>query len=99
MVPIDKAANNVSIICKRFYVEVILKEIGILGEGNNTYQKSQFSKEQLIHENLEYAKRLKINVSEKELDLPNMYWIPKKHKTPTGKRFIIGSKTCVTKQI
>ena len=36
LVPIDKAANNVSIICKRFYVEVILKEIGILGEGNNS---------------------------------------------------------------
>ena len=99
LVPIDKAANNVSIICKRFYVEVILKEIGILGEGNNTYLKSNLSKEHIIHENVEYAKRLKMDVTDKELDLPAMYWIPKKHKHPTGKRFIIASKQCATKQI
>ena len=59
MVPIDKAVNNVSIICKRFYVEVILKETGILGEGNATYVSSDLSKEHIIHENVEYAKRLK----------------------------------------
>jgi hypothetical protein len=99
MVPIDKAANNVSIICKRFYVEVILKETGILGEGNTTYVSIDLSKEHIIHENVEYAKRLKMDVTGKELDLPAMYWIPKKHKQPTGKRFIIASKLCSTKQI
>ena len=30
VVPIDKAANNISIICKRFYVFKLLKEIGAL---------------------------------------------------------------------
>ena len=99
LVPIDKAANNVCIICKRFYVEVILKEIGILGEGNATYQSDNFSKEHIIHDNVEYAKRLKMPITDKELDLPSMYWIPKKHKQPTGKRFIIASKQCSTKQI
>jgi len=99
LVPIDKAANNICIICKRFYVEVILKEIGILGEGNNTYVHTNLSKEHIIHENVEYAKHLKMNIGEKELDLPTMYWIPKKHKEPTGKRFIIASKQCSTKQI
>ena len=28
-----------------------------------------------------------------------MYWTPKKHKKPTGKRFIIASKHCSTKQL
>ena len=32
-VPIDKAGNNIAIICKRYYVEVILKEIGQIGDG------------------------------------------------------------------
>ena len=27
LVPIDKASNNVAIVCKKFYVQVILKEI------------------------------------------------------------------------
>ena len=30
LVPIDKAAKNVAIICKKYHVTVILKEIGIL---------------------------------------------------------------------
>ena len=48
LAPIDKAANNISIICKRFYVEVILKEIGILDVGNSTYVKSDSSKDEVI---------------------------------------------------
>ena len=99
LVPIDKAANNVSIICKRFYVEVILKEIGILDGGNNTYLTSDLSKEHILHVNVEYAKHLKMDGTDKELDLPAMYWTPKKYKQPTGKRFIIASKQCSTKQI
>ena len=42
LVPVDKASNNIAIICKRFYVEVILKEIGVLGNVSNpTYCKSE----------------------------------------------------------
>ena len=99
LVPIDKAANNVSIICKKYYVEVILKEIGIIGQGNNTYERTDKSKEEIIDENVDYSKRLKMEVSGKELALPIMYWLPKKHKNPTGKRFIIASKQCATKQL
>ena len=29
LVPIDKAANNIAVICKKYYITVILKEIGI----------------------------------------------------------------------
>ena len=99
LVPVDKAANNVSIICKRFYVEVILKELGILGEGNDTYVHSTNSKEEVINDNADYCKRLKLNLSDKDMSLPIMYWTPKKHKTPTGKRFIIASKHCSTKPL
>ena len=31
IVPIDKAGNNLSLICKAYYVERILKEVGIMG--------------------------------------------------------------------
>ena len=36
LAPIGKAANSVAIICKKYYVTVILKEVGILGAGNET---------------------------------------------------------------
>ena len=99
LVPIDKAANNVCIICKKFYIEVILKEIGILGPGNPTYHISDSSKDEIIQNNTNFTRKLKLNPTEKDYNLPCMYWIPKKHKTPTGKRFIIASKHCSTKQI
>ena len=99
LVPIDKASNNIAFICKRFYVEVILKEIGIIGEGNATYSRTDMTKEEIIQENNDYSKQLNMNLSDKELDLPIMYWLPKKHKSPTGKRFIIASKNCSTKKI
>ena len=37
IVPIDKVANNISIICKRFYVTRLLKEVGALGDPDPTY--------------------------------------------------------------
>ena len=52
VVPIDKAANNVAFICKRFYVEVILKEIGILGVGNETYVRIDRDKDEIVSDNL-----------------------------------------------
>ena len=39
LVPVDKASNDVFVICKRYYVEVISNEIGVNGHGNNTYSK------------------------------------------------------------
>ena len=39
LVPIDKAVNNIAIIYKMCHVTVILKEIGILDAGNETYEK------------------------------------------------------------
>ena len=76
MTPIDKASSNVSVICKRYYVEVILKEIGILGDGSETYEKADRSKEEIIDENQVYSEKLGYTLSEKEKDLPTMYCRP-----------------------
>ena len=39
MCPIDKAANNIAFICKKYYVQVLLKELGLLSATSNTYQQ------------------------------------------------------------
>ena len=39
MYPIDKAANNIAFICKKYYVQVLLKELGLLNTRSNTYQQ------------------------------------------------------------
>ena len=99
MTPIDKASSNVSVICKRYYVEVVLREIGIQGQGSDTYERTDRCKEEIVDDNREYSKRLGYSLSEKELDLPTMYWIPKMHKNPVKHRFIVASKSCSTKQL
>ena len=66
LVPIDKAANNISIICKRFYVQVILKEIGILDVGNLTYNSADRDRDEIISENCMYTAKLGYDVSDEE---------------------------------
>ena len=40
LVPVDKASNNFAIICKKFYIEVLMKELGITE--NQIIASSQF---------------------------------------------------------
>ena len=99
IVPIDKAANNVSIICKKFYVEKLLDEVGLF-QSNPTYTEvTNKTVSEVIFENSEYTKRLGMETEEEDETLPIMYWTPKMHKTPSGARYIIASKTCSTKKI
>ena len=88
LVLIDKASNNVDIICKHYYVEVMLNEIVVIGHGNNTYCKANKSCDEIIDENV-YIKRLSFKITEKEKTLQIVCWIPKMHKIPTGSHFII----------
>ena len=81
LVPIDKAANNIAIICKRHYIEVIFKEIGHLGdERNNTYVQPGRKATELKSKNNEYTTRLKFQTEADDHILPVMYWTPKMHK-------------------
>ena len=62
VVPIDKASNNLAVVCKKYYAEVILKEIGKLGSDSETYVTSDKSKADVIHDDCLYAdhRRLKV---------------------------------------
>ena len=99
IVPIDKASGNLALICKKFYVEEILREIGKLGNESETYVDAEIGADNIIENNCLYADHLKLQVNDKNKTLPIMYWMPKMHKTPVGKRFIIASKFCSTKPL
>mgnify|MGYP001792462320 CR=1 FL=1 len=101
LVPIDKAANNVAFICKRFYAMILLKELGLLGVPNPTYNIFHRKNLQTVIRTKvkEVKTNFKMAVSPDMKKLPNVYWTPKMHKTPVGARFIVASKECVTKEI
>ena len=100
LAPIDKAANNVSFICKRFYAETLLKEFGIIGNSSKTYQKIHDNKTSIVNKFVQDIKSLfSLVVNDSMKVLPTPYWLPKMHKTPIGSRFIIASKYCAIKEI
>ena len=77
----------------------MLREVGILGDASETYEKTSKSRTDIIDENQQYLERLGFQLTEKEKSLPSMYWIPKMHKNPIKHRFIIASKSCSTKPL
>ena len=101
MCPIYKAANNIAFICKKYYVQVLLKELGLLSATSNTYQQVN----DIIHNILQQQNNtlgsvfgLKNNDEEFNC-LPCIYWLPKMRKILSGARFITAGKKCVNKQL
>ncbi len=101
LVPVDKASKNVAIICKRFYLEVLFQEMGILGDSTNaTYSSVDRPLETLLQEHVKLFSMHGIKKpTERQRTLPFMYWIPKFHKTPTKFRFIVASFRCTSKPL
>ena len=99
--PIDKAANNVAFICKRFYVQTLVKELGISSSNTDqTYEAIKLTEDQIIKKHTKDIKKLfKIDVTETMSVLPEMHWTPKMHKTPSKARFIVAASKCTTKEL
>ena len=102
-VPADKAPDNIIIICKRHYIETLIKELGLdncsTPTGNSAYTSRQMSSEEIVNTHDTFMKSLGIELSDDDKRLPYLYWIPKLHKSPLKHRFIAGSSKCTTKQL
>ena len=102
-VPADKSANNFIIICKRYYIETLIKELGLdncsTPTGNSTYTSCQMSSEDIVNTHDTFMKSLGIELSDDDKRLPHPYWTRKLHKSPVKHRFIVGSSQCTTKQL
>ena len=93
MVPTDKAASNISIVCKKYYLEVIKDEL----ENTPSYEKISMSPDDILshHENDIYSEEL----DEDFKKLPYIYWLPKQHKDPPKSRFVVSGKFCSMKPL
>ena len=79
-VPAVKAPNNIIIICKRYYIETLIKELGLdncsTPTGNSTYTSCQMSFEGIINTHDTFMTSLGIELSEEDKRLPYLYWTP-----------------------
>ena len=102
IVPIDKASGNIAFVCKRFYAQVLVKELGLDGlAGSATYEKVTGSTMDKIVERdvAKLSKKFGLNVPEESKRLPHIYWLPKLHKNPIKFRFIIAAPNCSVKPL
>ena len=90
----DKAANNVTIICKKFYVSLIDKEIN-----SENFQKEDVSPEEVIKKHSTFLSSVGIQMDEENKNLPFLYCTVKQHKNPIGFRYITAGYNSSLKQL
>ena len=95
LVPAATAANNVIVVCKKYYLEVVTREI----TATTTYEPVTRDKDDIIMEHLRFMRNNHIVVKPELECLPSFYWLPKSHKQPYGNRFIAASYRCTTKPL
>ena len=102
LVPADKAANNVIIVCKKYYIDALVKELGINNvniSNPSSYIPIDDSFETITKSHNQFITSVELEMSEEDQNLPYLYWTPKLHKSPYKHRFVAGSSKCMTKDL
>ena len=102
LVPTDKASNNVIVVCKKYHIETLIKELGISTTNispNSTYIPSTDSFDEILKSHCKFIESVGLEMSEEDKNLPYLYWTPKLNKVPFKHRFIAGSSKCTTKDL
>ena len=75
LVPADKAVNNVIVVCKKYYLEVVLREITT----TDTYEYVE-EYTSVVTEHMSFIASENITVQPELRQLPSFYWLPKLQK-------------------
>ena len=94
LVPTDKAANNITIVCKKYYISLIQKEIE-----SDTFEKVNLSVDNIVGKHDKFLKKIAIQMLDKNRNLPYLYITPKQHKSPIGFRYITSGAACSLQQL
>ena len=101
LVPADKAVNNVIVLCTKYYIDTLLKELGIknVNSNNPTYIPIDDSLEAIGKSHNQFITSMRLEMSEEDQNLPYLYWTPKMHKLPCKHRLKAGCSKCTTKDL
>ena len=92
LVPIDKAGNNVALICKKYYIETLEKELN-----SRTFVKVNTTSNDFIKKCNDNLKNFGFEFDKDKQSIPYLYWSAKMHKTPPKHRFITsGTNTIIS---
>ena len=96
LVPVDKAANNVVVVCRFHYIYPLKQELNGTKASKNT---SIDEKSVVYSHSNEIPKKFAVYVKECQNKLPTMYWLPKLYKRPYKARFMANSSSCTTTEL
>ena len=78
--PADKAPNNIIIICKRYYIKTLIKELGLdncsTQTGNSTFSSCQMSSEDIVNTHDTFLKSLGIVLSDDDITCNDEITLP-----------------------
>ena len=98
LVPADKAANNVTIVCKKYYIDTLVKEWGINNVNINNPTDDSFD-----HKESQPSLNHRVTTSSShQWDwkcLRKIYWTLKLHTSPYKHWCIAGFSKCMTKDL
>ena len=76
LVPADKAANNVIVVCRLHYIKTLKQKLN----GTKACEETSIDEKSVVysHSN-EISNKFAVDVKERQDRLPTMYWLPKLH--------------------
>ena len=92
--PTDKADKNVSLVCKKFYVQLLQEEIN-----SNTFLITDEIEEDIILRHEHFLNSHGIKMKPENRKLPFLYGTTKMHKDPTQFRFITSARNTSLQQL
>ena len=98
---VDKASNNVALVCKQYYFRILLEELGLnqTQNSNETYKMEVSNEEHFAKIQKRFLNAVAPSLPCSSNELPFIYAIPKLHKNPTKFRFLVSQKTCPLKTL
>ena len=92
MVPTDKTANNIVVVCRLHFINTLKQELN----GTKAYKETSTDEKTVVKSHSsDMPYTFAVNIKERQDKLPTMYWLPKLHKRPYKARFIANSSTTI----
>ena len=96
LVPADKAANDVVVVCRLHYINTLKQNL----DGTRAYLETDTDEVSVVNAHLnDLPVKFFVCVNEGQDKLPTMYWLPKLHKRPYKAKFIANSSSCTTTEL
>ena len=93
LAPADKAANNVVVVWRLYYINTLIQELG----STKTYEQISAGERSIVNtHSIDITAKFAVSIKEKQDRLPTFYWLPKLHKRPCKACFIANYSSCTT---